>query len=383
MEKPVALFQPQVSYTDEEILNKLTSNPIFNQKQQFYENFDAEGNRDHYCQQIIKQMELNNYSGASTAQSVPNGYFWEQEGNLISIHIPFESETEDLNCTIENDQIMSSGSISGRLYRIPSHFEISREEQSLLIKLTVSEQWPVIVAGGYNMDVFSTYILIFFAFQNSLINMLVPLAIHNALRHHFPSLDYLIMIEIQSKNRNALFYWITFCMLHKGPINGMTAALLCEVLIEMKTSESYQLAENILIPYAKENMPTAFLYLGYLYTDTIDGFQSSSELAIEYFRIAGETFKLQRALEVLGQIYIFGINVPKDLKKGYHYLSQTSMTKNEILSMVKEAEYTTVEIQSVMNLSNGSFSNTTKGIILVSVVAVAATILIAFRIRRK
>ncbi|KAK8887231.1 hypothetical protein M9Y10_038269 [Tritrichomonas musculus] len=390
-------LNPQVSLTDEEIKEKLLNHHIYVEQRDRFLKDDEEPIPESFYQQIVsyleKQQIILNPSLISPEIGY-KGYQWTQTDNKILI--TYVSDTLEKRVNINGDRIQSDF-ISGILYRAPQDFKVTTESSIIKIELTVNEKWPILIVGGDDIDLDSIYIMTFSTLHTCLYSLSRRLLLHNAMRNHYCSIFALSFLSLGEGDKNASFYWNIILYLNCKKQYPTAFAVICEILMgaEDKGSSAI-LAENILIENANENVPNAFLYLGFLHLNDIEGFQSNNSLAFQYFKEAGEKYKIPKALDTLGRMFLFSIGVNQDIEAGFKYLNEADLPKDQIIDLLKKAEVDEAQIQFlfdeknkkseiVSNESDTKKKPNAKKIIIYSVLTFSAALLLGYNFikRRK
>lgn len=358
--KNMSYLNPQFPLTDEEIKERLANYPIYiEQKRCILKEDESEIPDDCYTK-IVNYLE--NQNKVADPSEFPadigyNGYKWTQTDNKIKINY-VGNQLEQLKADINGNIITSTGFISGLLYRIPQDFKITVDSNTILIELTVNEKWPILIVGGDNIDENSLFIMSYSVLYSDLFTISRRLLLHNAMRNNFCSIYLQSLLSLREGNKYASFYWNVLLYINCKNQYPTCFAVISEILMSADDGgPSAILAENILIQSANIKIPHAFLYLGFLHMSDINGFHSDDSLAFQYLKEAGEKYRVPKALDTLGRMYLFAIGVNQDIKVGFNYLREAGLTKDEIIDLLIKAQADESQIQTLFEDENIKIKN--------------------------
>lgn len=96
------------------------------------------------------------------------------------------------------------------------------------------------------------------------------------------------------------------------------------MFLNFPVPETYFLAENLLIEAAKNDIPSAFTYLGILHKTPKEGFKNDVQLAVSYFEKAIEIKPEALAQQELADLLSNGEGVKIDINRANELRNQSS-----------------------------------------------------------
>lgn len=330
-------LKPQVLITD--ITSALTSLERYQVQDAIFKEQDKDPIPEEYFSSLRCALEC--MDGCISSAMFPpelffQGYQWQQNEDLITITYtsPEPISSDDIKITGQTIETRTKF-VNGNFWGTVSDYDVKVSKNKVTIQLQVSGHWPILIIGG-DMDGDSLFLLAVFAQQIKRNDISNRLSLHSAMQNHSYSLSSIALRFNSEEKREPAFY---FYARHAAYNHDQAASLLlCEYLLVDENPSSLEIAENILIKLARDEIGIAFQYLGMLHLLECEGFNSDKTLAVRYFTTAAEDFGVLQSMETLGKCYIAGIGCKPDVQRGVELLERAGVAAEEILQRVQAAE---------------------------------------------
>ena len=244
-------------------------------------------------------------------------YTWKQSDSKITVTF---SEPQSVEVSGKH---VSSPLLSGDLFAEPRNVS----HHGSVLEFESDVKWPVVIAGGSDIDGFSAFILAQLALANDSAEFFEFWLFKAADSGLVGAQQTYAWAMLTAQRAEEAMFWFYHCALTGSEFAEI---VLAQFLMEA-TNENRDpcLAEDMLVRLVLRGNNEAWYYLGYLHVSSIDGFEGDPELGVKYLRKSVEVQGDVVAMRLLGQCMVNGFGCKKDVAAGMKMMEMARRNSDE------------------------------------------------------